>query len=163
MNTLIDVFRSLDGRRGEFIVYDDGYRVRRHSYTDVTRAARGFAAGLAAAGLRQGDKILLWSENRPEWIVAYWGAVISGVIVVPIDFRSSAEFVARVRDIVDGRIIFSGDDHAYAASPQLANVAQASEGGRLPFETRPLAGVDWAADGPMPAVSVDRDDVAQIV
>jgi long-chain acyl-CoA synthetase len=145
VTTLIDVFRSLEGRRGEFIVYDDGYRVRRHSYTDVTRAARGFAAGLAAAGLRKGDKILLWGENRPEWIVAYWGAVISGVIVVPIDFRSSPEFVARVRDIVDGRIIFAGDE----VRPLL--------------ETRQLSNVDWSADGPLPAVTIERDDVAQIV
>ena len=44
MTTLIDVFRSLEQRRGEFLVYDDGYRVRRHSYAEVARAARGFAA-----------------------------------------------------------------------------------------------------------------------
>ena len=153
MKTLIDVFRSLESRRGEFIVYDDGYRVRRHSYTDVTRAARGFAAGLAAAGLRKGDKVLLWGENRPEWIVAYWGAVICGVIVVPIDFRSSPEFVARVREIVDARLIFAGDDVRLAAF-----AAGGSFGG-----IRPLSSIDWSADGPMPDVAVDRDDVAQIV
>ena len=51
MTTLVDVFRTLEKRRGEFLVYDDGYRVRRHSYADVTRAARGFASRLAAAGV----------------------------------------------------------------------------------------------------------------
>ncbi len=146
MKTLIDVFHSLATHRGEFLVYDDGYRVRRHSYADVTRAARGFAAELAAAGLRKGDKILIWAENRPEWIVAYWGAVISGVIVVPIDFRSSAQFVERVRDIVGGRLIFSGDD----VTPPT-------------FETRRLADLNWSADGPVPDVAIDRDDIAQIV
>jgi long-chain acyl-CoA synthetase len=146
MKTLIDVFHSLETHRGEFLVYDDGYRVRRHSYADVTRAARGFAAELGAAGLRKGDKILLWGENRPEWIVAYWGAVIAGVIVVPIDFRSSPEFVGRVRDIVGGRLIFSGDDTSNSG-----------------FETRRLADVDWSADGPVPQVAIDRDDIAQIV
>ena len=144
--TLIDLFRSLERRRGEFIVYDDGYRVRRHSYTDVTRAARGFAARLAADGLQKGDKIVLWGENRPEWLVAYWGAVLSGVIVVPIDFRSSPDFVSRVRDIVQARMIFAGDDVATST-----------------LETRPMSGIDWSADGPVPAVTVDRDDVAQIV
>ena len=39
MNTLVDVFRELERKRGEFVVYDDGYRVRRHSYADVTRAS----------------------------------------------------------------------------------------------------------------------------
>ena len=70
VKTLVDLFRSLEARRGEFLVYDDGYRVRRHSYADVTRAARGFAARLRAAGVAKDDKVLLWGENRPEWIVA---------------------------------------------------------------------------------------------
>ena len=66
--TLVDLFRTLETRRGEFLVYDDGYRVRRHTYTDVTRAARGFAAQLATHGVVKGDKVILWGENRPEWI-----------------------------------------------------------------------------------------------
>ena len=120
MNTLIDVFRSLESRRGEFLVYDDGYRVRRHSYTDVTRAARGFAKRLAAAGLAKGDKVVLWGENRPEWVVAYWGAVISGIIVVPIDYRSSVEFADKVRTIVAARLVLIGDDAPEGFTPPVA-------------------------------------------
>jgi len=41
--TLIDFFRDLVTIRGEFLVYDDGYRVRGHTYEEVGRAARGFA------------------------------------------------------------------------------------------------------------------------
>ena len=52
-------------------------------YTDVGRAARGFAARLATAGVRKGDKVVFWGENRPEWIVAFWGCLLGGVIVVP--------------------------------------------------------------------------------
>ena len=74
MTTLIDVFRSLEERRGEFVIHDDGYRVRRFTYAQVTRAARGGAARLAAAGLGQGDKMLLWGENCAEWLACYWGA-----------------------------------------------------------------------------------------
>ncbi len=93
-DTLIDFFRDLITIRGEFLVYDDGYRRRSHSYEDVGRAARGLAARLAAAGLRKGDKVVFWGENRPEWVACYWGCLISGVIVVPIDYRSSPEFVS---------------------------------------------------------------------
>ena len=38
---------------------------------------------------------MFWGENRPEWIVCYWGCIISGVVVVPIDYRSSPDFLAR--------------------------------------------------------------------
>src|SRR5687767_9359324 len=62
-NTLIDFFRDLAGIHGEFLVYDDGYRRRGHSYEDVGRAARGFAAKLAAAGFTKGDKVVFWGEN----------------------------------------------------------------------------------------------------
>ena len=100
MKTLVDVFQTLETRRGEFLVYDDGYRVRRHSYADVTRASRGFAARLIAHGVCKGDKVMLWGENRPEWIACYWGIQLAGAIAVPIDFRSSREFADRIRAIV---------------------------------------------------------------
>ena len=64
-------------------MYDDGYRVRRHSYADVTRAARGFAATLIAHGVSKDDKVLLWGENRPEWIACYWGILLAGAVPVP--------------------------------------------------------------------------------
>ena len=155
MTTLVDLFRSLEARRGEFLVYDDGYRVRRHSYTDVTRAARGFAARLRAAGVAKHDKVLLWGENRPEWIVAYWGVILSGAVAVPIDYRSSSEFVMKVRGIVGARLILVGDD---VASEPSAFAAEGRFGG---FWS--MADLDWSADGPIPGVAIDRDDIAQIV
>src|SRR5688500_18960738 len=83
--TLVDFFRDLETRRGDFLVYDDGYRVHRHTYAQVTRAARGFAQRLSSAGIAPGDKVIFWGENRPEWIVCFWGCLIAGVVAVPID------------------------------------------------------------------------------
>jgi len=144
--TLVDLFRTLEKRRGEFLIYDDGYRVRRHSYADVTRAARGFAAKLIAHGVLKGDKVLLWGENRPEWIACYWGIQLAGAIAVPIDFRSSRDFAERIRGIVDARIVLTGDDVDPGA-----------------MRAWKLADLDWSADGPIPSIAIDRDDIAQIV
>ena len=148
-DTLVDLFRDLDRHRGDFLVYDDGYRVRRHTYAQVARAARAFAARLAAAGIRRDDKVVFWGENRPEWIVCYWGCVISGVIVVPIDYRASGEFLKRVADIVEARAIITGEDVAGIEGATAAHWQ--------------FADVDWTADGPVPDVKVTRDDIAQIV
>ena len=152
-DTLIDVFRDLVAIRGEFLVYDDGYRRRRHTYEEVGRAARGFAARLGAAGLGKGDKVVFWGENRPEWIACYWGSLIAGVIVVPIDYRSTPEFMARVRRLVGARVILVGDD--VTACPEGMDLGGAA---RWPF-----ADLDWRADGPMPDVPVRRDDIIQII
>jgi long-chain acyl-CoA synthetase len=150
-NTLIDFFSDLAGIRGEFLVYDDGYRRRAHTYEDVARAARGFAARLAAAGFTKGDKVVFWGENRPEWVAAYWGCLLCGIIAVPIDYRSSAEFVLKVRALVDARMVLTGDE-----------VAQLPGGHAFQF-VWPFADFDWRADGPMPSVPISRDDVIQII
>ncbi len=147
-DTLIGFFQDLGTIRAEFLVHDDGFRRRGYTYADVARASRGFAAALAAAGIVRGDKVILWGENRPEWIACYWGCVISGVIVVPIDYRSSPEFVARVHGLVDARLIVAGDD---------------VDAGTMAGTVWRFADVDWHADGPMPAVAITRDDVSQII
>ena len=155
--TLVDFFHDLAALRGEFLVYDDGYRRRSHTYQDVGRAAKGFAAKLAAAGLRKGDKVVFWGENRPEWIACYWGCLISGLIVVPIDYRSSADFVAKVRRVVDARVLLVGEDiPAESREPR----APSPEPG---VERWAFADFDWHADGPMPAVEISRDDIIQII
>jgi long-chain acyl-CoA synthetase len=149
-DTLVDFFTDLVEIRGDFLVYDDGYKRRVHSYADVGRAARGFAAKLDAAAIRQGDKVIVWGENRPEWIACYWGCLIAGIIVVPIDYRSSADFVRKVSAIVEARLVLVGDD--------------VPQGELLPAVSQwRLGDLDWHADGPMPAVTISRDDVTQII
>ncbi len=162
-NTLVDLFRDLETHRGDFVVYDDGYRIRRHSYVAVTRAARGFAARLAAAGIGQGEKVVLWGENRPEWIAGYWGCVIAGVVVVPIDYRASAEFLTKVAAIVDAKLIVVGEDVAIDV-PKVPGVPSVLSVPGVPSaELWRFSDVDWNADAPMPNVEVSRDDLAQIV
>src|SRR4029077_6602618 len=99
-DTLIDFFADLSQARGEFLVYDDGFRSRGYSYGEVAAAARALASRLNALGLRQGDIVVLWSENRPEWVVAFWACLLGGIVVVPIDYRASPDFLTRVAAIV---------------------------------------------------------------
>jgi long-chain acyl-CoA synthetase len=148
--TLIDLFRDLDAHRGDFLVYDDGYRVRRHTYADVTRAARAFARRLADSGIGKGDKVVLWGENRPEWIASYWGCIIAGVVVVPIDYRSSLDFLTKVATIVSARAVMIGDDVAQHPRQLDALIWRFSD-------------LDWQSDAPLPSVDVKRDDIVQIV
>ena len=107
--TLIDFFDDLSTTRGEFVVYDDGYRSWSYTYEDVGAAARAFAARLRAQGIGKGHAVAIWGENRAEWIVALWGCLLEGAVLVPIDYRASAEFLLRVAGIVDARVVLVGD------------------------------------------------------
>src|SRR5262249_4054268 len=151
--TLIDFFRDLISIRGEFLVYDDGYRRRGHSYTEVGRATRAVAARLTTAGLAKGDKVAFLGENRPEWIGCYWGCLIAGIIVVPIDYRSSLDFVRKVRGLVDAKVVLIGDDVNAAGFEVDASACVVWR----------LSDIDWHADGPMPDVPISRDDITQII
>ena len=148
-DTLIDFFEDLSRARGDFLVHDDGFRTRAHSYAEVSAAARGFAAKLSGIGLRKGDAVVFFCENRPEWIVAFWGCLISGVVVVPIDYRSSTDFLARVSRIVGARLVLVGQE-----VPALPDAAGAP--------VWRLHELEWTG-GTVPAVSITRDDVAEII
>src|SRR5262249_30973691 len=110
--TLLDFFAEFERNNGEFLIHDDGYRTRSYRYADVARAAGVFVGRLRTAGIGKGDKVLFWSENRPEWIAALWGCLIEGVIAVPVDYRSSADLVRRIKGIVKARALLVGDEVA---------------------------------------------------
>jgi long-chain acyl-CoA synthetase len=155
-DTLIDVFQDLSQLKGTFLVFDDGYRRREYTYEDAGRAARGFAARLSQAGLSKGDKVVFWGENRPEWVVCYWGCLLAGIVVVPIDYRSSADFVARVQGLVNARVLLVGDD--------VESALETGSSHRPEFHVVwRFAELDWAADGPTPVVPISRDDIIQII
>ena len=155
--TLIEFFRDLARMRGDFLVYDDGFRSRSHTYEEVGRAARSFAASLHELGLRKGDKVVFWSENRPEWIVAFWGCLLRGIIVVPIDYRASPDFLARVSRIVDAKLVLIGQD----VPPIGASMAASNPPGAPIWKLHELAWTD-AASG-LPDIPLSRDDVAEII
>src|SRR3979411_1163834 len=101
--TLLDFFQDFADLPNEFLIYDDGFRSCSYSYNEVADRARGFAARLRAAEIAKDDKVILYGENRPEWIIAWWGCLLEGVIAVPIDYRSSSEFVERIDQIVNAK------------------------------------------------------------
>ena len=94
---------------GDFLRYEGDLAPSRLTYDKTARAAAAFAQKLRAAGIAKGERILFWGENRPEWVVALWGSILEGVIVVPVDFRSSGTVVARIAGIVSARVLLIGE------------------------------------------------------
>ncbi|HZS62415.1 MAG TPA: long-chain fatty acid--CoA ligase [Gemmatimonadaceae bacterium] len=54
------------------------------SHKDLERRVRHVALGMAAAGVRPGDRIAILSENRPEWAISDYACLTSGVTDVPL-------------------------------------------------------------------------------
>jgi len=97
MHTLLDLITDLDRLgRHEALVWFNGFRTWTLSYRETFGAIGGFTAYLNSAGIRKGDRVLIWGENRPEWVIAFWGSIVCGVQVVPVDYRFSPDLVRRI-------------------------------------------------------------------
>ena len=129
--TLLDDFRRID--RQIAVVRHQGNRRRATTYGEIARQAGRFAMLLVQRGIGSGDRILIWAENGAEWIAAFYGCMLRGVLAVPLDAYGSAEFAARV---------------AADVQPKLA-VGDALLLHQLPGEWPQLAFDDWL--GALPA------------
>jgi long-chain acyl-CoA synthetase len=79
---------------------------RRTSFAELSRLVDEVAAGLAARGVRPGDRIGIYSYNRPEWVVADLAIVKLGAVVVPIYHTLPADAVGYIlRDAEVGHLI----------------------------------------------------------
>ena len=55
------------------------------SYQDLFAQADSLAAGLAARGVRKGDRVAFFLGNRPEFVIAYLAVIRLGAVMVPIN------------------------------------------------------------------------------
>jgi long-chain acyl-CoA synthetase len=147
--TLLDDFRSYS--REIAVVRHQGNRRRVSTYGEIARLAGRFASLLVERGIGPGDRVLIWGENSAEWIAAFYGCLLRGVLAVPLDATGTDDFAKRV---------------AADVAPKLA-VGDALLLSRLPMGLPQLAFEDWLARlpaeeaGPVPGLS--RETPLQIL
>jgi len=88
--------------RGETIAFAQrrGLRTTRWSCKQISITAYQFARELEARGITKCDRVLLWAENSPEWIASFFGCLLRGAIVVPLDIQSDPSLVCRIQQQV---------------------------------------------------------------
>ena len=88
MHTLLDLFHTF-ASRGESVAMEwRAFRTFRFSYADLARLIRATAQWLEGKGVGRGDRVVIWAPNGPWWVVAYFGVLLKGGVVVPVDFAS---------------------------------------------------------------------------
>lgn len=102
LGTLLEDFRKHE--RDLAIVRYQGVRRRETTYGELARLAGRFAALLEDRGIGKGDRVLLWGENSAEWVAAFYGCMLRGAMVVPLDAFGSADFAQRVAADVKPRL-----------------------------------------------------------
>ncbi len=161
--TLLDDFRKHD--REIAIVRYQGVRRREATYGELARLAGRFGALLEDRGIGSGDRVLLWAENGAEWIAAFYGCMLRGVMVVPLDAFGSAEFAGRVAADVKpklavGDAVLLAKLASQVRSSQVEVLSSNSNLAMLPFE-------DWTSSLPAreagPVAGLSRETPLQIL
>lgn len=82
---LVALFLKRAGIRGErpFLWAKRDGRWQSLSWAEAARQVCLIAEGLRGLGLKDGDRVVLVSENRPEWCLADLGIMAAGCITVP--------------------------------------------------------------------------------
>jgi len=118
MDTVLDLVRESVERfdRRPFLLIRPGFRTRITRYRDLGRLIPRVARVLHNKGLHRGDRVMIWAVNRPEWGIAFLGAIHAGIVVVPLDVRSTTEFAAKVAAKTRASAILASQQTAAAAS-----------------------------------------------
>src|ERR1051325_9396197 len=104
--TLISLLADCAGRgRETAFAHRQGLRVARWSYEELAQTAFQTARWLESADVMKGDRVLVWAENSPEWVAVFFGCLLRGAIVVPLDAQSAPDFVARVERQVTAKLL----------------------------------------------------------
>jgi long-chain acyl-CoA synthetase len=108
--TLLSFLDDCIARGGETaVVHWRGLRISRWSYARLAAGAFQFARELESRGIGAGDRVLFWAENSPEWIAAFYGCLLRGAVVVPLDLKSAPDFAARVQQQVSAKLLLSDE------------------------------------------------------
>ncbi len=127
-----------------------GLRVSAWSYARIAACAFRFARELEARGIAHGDRVLFWSENSPHWIGAFFGCLLRGAVVVPLDLKSAPDFAARVQQQVAAKLLLAEGPQPALDVPRLSlsNLAHAIAG---------------HSDKPYPPEKIEADNLVEIV
>jgi long-chain acyl-CoA synthetase len=114
------------------------------TYKALRTAVHEIASGLAALGIRPGDRVGLLSATRPEWVLCDLGALMAATVVVPVYPTNSPEECEHVLGHSGCRLVFVED------AEQAAKLARVRGG--LP-ELRNVVVLDGEVEG---AITLDE-------
>jgi acyl-CoA synthetase (AMP-forming)/AMP-acid ligase II len=114
--SLITMLRATVDRTptNEAVVELGGGRVNYRELWD--RAAR-VSGGLKNQGIQRGDRVAIRLGNSLDWCVAFWGTLMSGAIVVPVNTRFSEPEVEYVIADSGSRFVFLPDQPLPSGDP----------------------------------------------
>lgn len=148
--TIAEMVLSVGDRFGDAEAVADG--ALRLSYVELVDRVRRAAGAFAGLGIEKGDRIAIWAPNSAHWLIAAFGAVTAGAVVVPVNTRFKADEAGDVITRSGAKVVliekgFLGQDFAVPAGVPAIDLKSGFLEDGTPFERDPrdwLSGTDIA-------------------
>jgi long-chain acyl-CoA synthetase len=130
--SLVEEFRRHSAETA--VVVHRGNRRYRTTYGEMAELAGRFAAELNRRDVAAGERVVLWGENSAEWIGVFFGCLMRGVIVVPLDAAGSSEFADRVVKDVSPKLIVGDRSMLRSVATEVPRLLLSEVKSQLPAE-----------------------------
>jgi long-chain acyl-CoA synthetase len=125
------------------------------SYRQLSERVARWRGGLAAAGVRTGDRVAVLAFNGEEFVAAHLGAMGIGAVSVPLNPQSPPAELARELAVVDPFVAVADERSSQALAAALAMTVN------LELRAIPLDELDQAE--PVPITAVEPDQAAVLL
>lgn len=101
------------GTRTALIVVDGGDPATARltmTFSKIDAAVRRAAAGIRAAGVERGDRVLIRIGDGPDFPLAFFGAIAAGAVAMPLSSQLSAPELAYIARDAQPRLALLSDD-----------------------------------------------------
>ena len=133
--------------RPAFAMFSEGQICRQITYEQMGIRARQLGMLLRQLGVKDGGKVMLLSENCPEWPLAYFGIAFAGAVSVPLLTGFSGEQIQHIASHADVSAIC-------LSRPMMEKFGQQS--GDFDFSRIPFIFIDSISGGEPSGSSLDK-------
>ena len=101
-----------DHARGQGMTIAFTYGNEEVSFAELDEGANRVANGLAALGVKPGDRVAFLGKNHPLYFEAFVGAARIGAVMTPVNWRLAPPEVAYILDNCGAQVVFIGEGFA---------------------------------------------------
>ena len=77
------------------------------TFNMLQQRVQQFAGYLQEQQLQKGERVLIWSASRIDWMVAYLATLLVGAVVVPLDVSTKEDFLSRIASTTEARYLIT--------------------------------------------------------
>ena len=104
--TLHRVFEYSTAHYANKVAYQFVDGGQKYTYAEFKMATERLSQRMSRFGIRHGDRVAIFSQNMPNWVVAYFAATAFGRVAVPILPDSSEAELTNILNHSESKVIF---------------------------------------------------------